>query len=80
MDVAGDGTRGLKMALNGDWIEVACGAKGLVSLNKQTGAIQQSRVAGDSPPATNLTGLTFGPDNVLYIIDGSTIIAYKLQH
>jgi streptogramin lyase len=74
------GCKPIEMALNGDWIEVACGERGLVSLNKRTGAVQQSRVAGDSPPIANLTGLTLGPDGLLYVIDRSTIIAYKVQH
>jgi hypothetical protein len=68
------------MALNGDWIEIACGAAGLVSLNKQNGDIQKAKVAGDSPPPANITGLTLGSDGLLYAIDGSTIIAYRLQH
>lgn len=73
------GCKPMQMAMNGDWIDIGCD-NGLVSLNKKTGAVQKSLVEGSSPPLTNPTALVYAPDGLLYVIDGHTIVVYKVNH
>jgi hypothetical protein len=67
------------IAINGDWLDISCD-KGLISVNKKSGNIQQSNVVGNGPQLITPEGLVYGPDNTLYLLDGSTVIAFKVQH
>lgn len=62
------------------WLDIACERVGLVSLNTGTGDLQLARFEEPSPKPGGPTGLTYAPDGTLYILDGSTLIAYKVQH
>ncbi|MGH2441905.1 MAG: hypothetical protein ACRDFX_01930 [Chloroflexota bacterium] len=61
------------------WLEVSCGS-GLVSLNTRTGALQQSRVDATQPPLVAPTGIAYGSDHLLYVVDGNTVVAYRVTH
>lgn len=66
------------ITINGDWLDASCG-NGLVSINKKTGNIQHSRIQkGKDMQAPS--GLTYAPDGTLYVVDGSMLYAYKVQH
>ena len=65
------------MAISGDWVEVSCDGK-IVSLNKGTGEIRQAENENGSPPS-RATGLTYGPDSLLYVLDGASVVAYRVQ-
>jgi streptogramin lyase len=67
------------MAINGDWLDLSCHT-GVVSINRGTGTVQRSAVAHDRPPPANPTGLAYGPDSTLFVLDRSTVIAYKVHH
>ena len=64
---------------NGDWLDVSC-HDGMVSINKKTGKVQKSQVVEGSTRLQSPTGLTYGPDGTLYVLDGNTLIAYSVQH
>lgn len=67
------------LAISGDWVDVTCN-KGIFTINKKSGQVQASEVAGDAPELTGPWGLTYGPDGTLYVLDNNNIIAYKVQH
>ncbi len=61
------------------WLDLSCD-KGIRSLNTQTGAMQQARVAEGNPPLNLPTGLTYDPDGHLYIFDQNSLIEYSVAH
>lgn len=67
------------LALSGDWLDVTCGSN-IFSINRQAGSVQWSRPSEESEPLQGPTGLTYAPDGTLYVLDGSTLIAYKVEH
>jgi hypothetical protein len=69
------------MAQAGDWIDVSCLDQGIVSINTKSGNVQLSRIEPPSAPALiSTTGMTYGPDGKLYVMDGSTLVVYSVQH
>jgi DNA-binding beta-propeller fold protein YncE len=66
-------------AISGDWMEVSC-ATNLLSINLKDDSSQLARLDGAQPRLGSPTGLTYGPDGTLYVIDGSLVVAYKVQH
>ena len=67
------------VAINGDWLDISCN-NGIVSVNKKSGEIQQSIVADSSVQLTDPQGMVYGPDGTLYVLEGSTVMAYRVQH
>jgi len=65
-------------AVNGDWIALACNS-GLASINTKGDYDQMTRVRENDPPLSSPTGLAWAPDGMLYVLDGNTLIAYKVQ-
>ncbi|HEX9990619.1 MAG TPA: SMP-30/gluconolactonase/LRE family protein [Chloroflexia bacterium] len=66
-------------AISGDWMEISCSAN-LVSVNIKDGSSQLIRMDEKNARLLTPTGLTYGPDGTLYVLDGSAVIAYKVQH
>jgi hypothetical protein len=64
---------------HGDWIDATCGS-GLISIDVKSGTVQQSRLGADDPPLVSPPGLAYGPGHILYVVDGSTVIAYRIDH
>jgi hypothetical protein len=67
------------MALDGAWLDVTCEGKGLVSVNTRTGDVRGYEVEEGTPLLSNPTGLDYGTDGDLFILDGSTLIEYKVS-
>jgi hypothetical protein len=67
------------LALAGDWLDVSCD-QGIVSINTRTQTIQKSWVREHDVPLKSPTGLAYGPDGLLYVLDGQSISAYQVQH
>jgi hypothetical protein len=67
------------LAVRGNWVDVTCGV-GVVSIRRSTGDVQLSRLAQNDSPLNSPTGLAYGPDSRLYVLDGSTVVAYTVQH
>jgi hypothetical protein len=67
------------LVINGDWVDISC-AKGIYSLNKKTGTLQPSRVDGGAPRLSSPKGMTYAPDGTLYVLDGSTLVQYRVEH
>lgn len=67
------------IALNGDWLDVTCD-RGMVSVNKTSGALQLVRVDGGESRLVAPRGLTYAPDGTLYVVDGNALIQYRVQH
>ncbi len=69
------------MAAEESWIDVSCPGQGIITLNTGTGSTQLTWTEPASAPALNSpTGMTYGPDGKLYVIDGSTLVVYAVQH
>ena len=64
---------------SGEWLDVSCPEGGLYSINTRTATIQSVDVDTGNYPRSP-TGMTYGPDGTLYLMDGNTLIAYKVQH
>jgi hypothetical protein len=69
------------MAASGDWLDVTCPNGGIVSVNRKTENIQRTTYSPDNAQAlTSPTGMVYGPDGKLYVIDGSALVVYTVQH
>ena len=70
------------MASTGDWIDVSCPDQGsIVSINTKSGNMQLTRIKPDNAPSpASPTGMTYGPDGKLYVMDGNTLVVYSVQH
>ena len=68
----------LYMAIASNWLEVSCEGK-LLTLNSVTGGVQNVMVENASQPQSP-NGLTYGPDGTLYVMDGNTVVAYRVRH
>jgi hypothetical protein len=67
------------VVVNGQWLDVSCPEGGLYSINTASGSVQSVDVDTGNFPRTP-TGMTYGPDGILYVMDGNTLLAYKVQH
>jgi outer membrane protein assembly factor BamB len=69
------------MATSDDWLDVTCPNVGIVSVNVKTRTIQRTAYANDNLPALAIpTGITYGPDGRLYVVDGNTLVVYTVEH
>jgi sugar lactone lactonase YvrE len=68
------------LAAHSGWLDVTCPNQGIKSINLATGNIQRSTGPGNSPLPTNVVGITYGPDGTLYVLDGSQLVTYKVEH
>ncbi len=68
-----------QMVVAGDWLDIACEG-GVRSLNLKTGDMQVARISPNDPPLGSPTALAYGPNDILYLFDRNTIIAYRVQH
>jgi hypothetical protein len=67
------------MALDGDWLDTSCDS-GLVSINVQTDHLQTVHQGSGDPALSAPSGVVYGSDGLLYVVDGSALVAYKVQH
>jgi hypothetical protein len=65
--------------LDGDWLDVTCGA-GLVSFNISGGYKQGIRLVDSNTQFGHPRGLTYAPDNTLYVVDDHTLYQFSVQH
>ncbi|MFL5734679.1 MAG: SMP-30/gluconolactonase/LRE family protein [Chloroflexia bacterium] len=66
------------IAPSGDWLDVSCD-RGLVSINTRTGNLQDSLVEENKPALASPTGLAYGPDGLLYVLDRAALVAYRVE-
>jgi hypothetical protein len=62
-----------------EWLDVGC-IEGLVSLHKESGKVQLSRVGASDPPLDTARAITYGEANQLYVLFGEFVIQYLAQH
>jgi streptogramin lyase len=62
-----------------EWLEASC-STGLVSINTKHNYVQLTHIVGDGPRPASPRGVTYGPDNTLYVLDGNTLFAYRVTH
>ncbi|MEO8286843.1 MAG: hypothetical protein ABI670_10455 [Chloroflexota bacterium] len=66
---------------NDDWIEVSCPEKGIFSIDRKSGAVQFTKTSPDTAMELNApTGMAYGPDGKLYVINGNTLLVYEVRH
>lgn len=63
----------------GRWIDVSCTTR-LVSIDTRGGAVQQSEVGANDPPLSMPSGLAYGPNGILYVVDGDAVVSYRVEH
>jgi hypothetical protein len=70
-----------QMVVAGDWLDISCEG-GIRSLNRKSGDLQFGPAGQADQARGSFTGLAYGPDNTLYLLDSSTntIIAYTVRH
>ena len=61
------------------WLEVSCD-RGLRSIDRERHLVQRSRLPEDATPWSDPTGLTYGPDGTLYVLDTGRIVALAVEH
>jgi hypothetical protein len=69
----------LQMVVNGEWLDVTCDRYGLISIHRESGELKGGYFSNGAKPSFP-TGLTYGPDGALYMLDGDKIIKYTIQH
>jgi DNA-binding beta-propeller fold protein YncE len=69
----------MHVLLSGDFLDMTCDA-GLVSLNWKTDELQLIQYDRIEHKPSNPTGLTYGPDNTLYVLANGILIEYRVQH
>jgi hypothetical protein len=62
-----------------EWLEASC-STGLVSINTKHNYVQLTHIVGAGPRPASPRGVTYGPDNTLYVLDGNTLFAYRVTH
>ena len=67
------------IAINGDWLDVTCD-RGMVSINRQSGHIQLALIEDYPSTLTSPTGLAYGAEGILYVVDKGTLYAFKVKH
>jgi hypothetical protein len=67
------------VTVSGDFLDISCD-KGLVGVNWKKGEVQLVHYASLDQKPINPTGLTYGPDNHLFVLDGNTLIEYQVTH
>ncbi|MDQ2809782.1 MAG: hypothetical protein M3Z04_23135 [Chloroflexota bacterium] len=61
------------------WFEVSC-STGVVSLNTAENYVQFTHVTGSAPLWVAPRGITYSPDSTLYVLDESTLSAFRVAH
>ena len=67
------------VTVSGDYLDIACDT-GLVGINWKKQDIQLVRYDAPDHRPDGATGLTYGADNTLYVLAGSSLIEYKITH
>jgi DNA-binding beta-propeller fold protein YncE len=65
------------LVLRDDWIDVACYTT-LTAINWRTGELRSVRGAPGTLLPTDLGGLTYAPDGTLYVVDRTSLRAYRV--
>ena len=70
-----------QMVVAGDWLDISCEG-GIRSLNRKSGDLQFGPTGQADQSRGSFTGLAYGPDDTLYLLDSSnsTVIEYKVRH
>jgi DNA-binding beta-propeller fold protein YncE len=66
-------------AASGDWLDFTCN-RGIRSINIKTGDLQLARLKEGAPPLAGPRGIAYAPDGTLYVLDGSVLIQFRVQH
>jgi len=62
------------------WIEGGCNDS-VFSINTRESSVQMARVApGGRPIQPRISGMTYGPDGTLYVLQGDTLVSYRVRH
>lgn len=62
----------------GDWADVSCNEKGMLSVNMKTKEIRRVSTTSDKEPLGAM-GIAYGPDGTLYVMEGGQLVVYKVQ-
>jgi outer membrane protein assembly factor BamB len=62
------------------WIEAGCDDS-VFSIDVRDSSTQMARVApGGRPILARIGGMTYGPDGTLYVLQGDTLVSYRVRH
>lgn len=67
------------IAISGDWLDTLCGGQ-FLSVNKKSGDIQRAQIEGEVPPISSASSLAYDPNGTLYVLQGSNVVAYRIEH
>lgn len=62
-----------------EWLDATC-RTGLLSINTHDNYVQLAQYRGDGPRPVSPTGLAYGDEDILYVMDGSRLLAYRVTH
>ncbi len=65
-------------ARDGRWLDIACGQKGIVSLDTESGRVTRSHFTGQSGSPGSARGVAYGPDGTFYTIDNDKVVGYRI--
>jgi hypothetical protein len=74
--------RPIHATTSGDWVDVSC-ENGLVSINTKGNYLQFSYFSpAEEAKPESVRGLTYGPDNTIYMLDinSNSLISYQIAH
>jgi hypothetical protein len=68
-----------QLVQTGRWIDVTCGT-GLISIDTASRRAQASHLATNAQSLSAPSALAYGPGGLLYVVDGSAVLAYTVTH